>query len=359
MSCWAGSLQLSQLRGVRVREKRTGCRALGFTLIELLVVVAIIALLIAILLPSLNRARAQARTALCLSRIAQFGKAFLMYADDYDGVFPFTATLHETRSQGPNTIENWLCDWGEYGSAEAQTAIEDVAYTSQDLWGDVAERVPRSGTLFTYAGFEQSYRCPDFERKPQAEQHVFNYTRALWGRQWRFYWEYPSLEDSPEMWGGVDGPILKVSKVHSPARLPLVLDEQWDRHVGTAGMDGDDSAYHAGDYGFFIHNIIAVAHGEPVTSEMHKFDFSQYDYAPYLWKRGSVACYDGHAQLLRDPWPTLPRPKEAHGPFRGDIQPWSRYFEEFAALAEFSLWVIYAQRGMDPREFGADPPVFN
>ncbi len=57
-------------------------RRVGFTLIELLVVVAIIALLISILLPSLSKARAQARTAVCASRISQLAKAMLIYSED-------------------------------------------------------------------------------------------------------------------------------------------------------------------------------------------------------------------------------------------------------------------------------------
>lgn len=57
--------------------------AVGFTLIEVLVVVAIIALLVAILLPSLNRAREQARTAVCLSNLKQFGTAFALYGQDH------------------------------------------------------------------------------------------------------------------------------------------------------------------------------------------------------------------------------------------------------------------------------------
>ena len=53
----------------------------GFTLIELLVVVAIIALLIAILLPSLGRARDRAKTSVCASNLRQLGIAYRMYAD--------------------------------------------------------------------------------------------------------------------------------------------------------------------------------------------------------------------------------------------------------------------------------------
>lgn len=54
----------------------------AFTLIELLVVVAIIALLIAILLPSLQRAREQGRKAKCLANLANVGKATLQYAEE-------------------------------------------------------------------------------------------------------------------------------------------------------------------------------------------------------------------------------------------------------------------------------------
>jgi len=56
----------------------------GFTLIELLVVIAIIALLMAILLPSLSRAREQARTTRCLSNLKQIGLAMHAYAADYN-----------------------------------------------------------------------------------------------------------------------------------------------------------------------------------------------------------------------------------------------------------------------------------
>src|SRR5262245_29065831 len=52
----------------------------GFTLIELLVVVAIIALLIAILLPSLNKAKEQTRLVVCLSRMRTIGQGVMIYA---------------------------------------------------------------------------------------------------------------------------------------------------------------------------------------------------------------------------------------------------------------------------------------
>ncbi|MHB1155851.1 MAG: prepilin-type N-terminal cleavage/methylation domain-containing protein [Phycisphaerales bacterium] len=57
----------------------------GFTLVELLMVVAIIALLIAILLPALNKARDAAKTLQCASNEKQIGMAVNMYGDDHNG----------------------------------------------------------------------------------------------------------------------------------------------------------------------------------------------------------------------------------------------------------------------------------
>ena len=65
------------------------CNKHGFTLIELLVVVAIIAVLVSILLPSLNRARELAKSASCKMNLRQIGLSIVQYSNEYNSYVPW------------------------------------------------------------------------------------------------------------------------------------------------------------------------------------------------------------------------------------------------------------------------------
>ena len=111
-------------------------RFAAFTLVELLVVIGIIAVLMAILLPVLAKARAQANRTVCLSNIRQLGTAILMYCNDNKGWFP-TCAYWDSLAYKPYP-EDWV-HW------QSNRNLMDSA---------VAKHVGRDGKL------KELLRCP-------------------------------------------------------------------------------------------------------------------------------------------------------------------------------------------------------
>src|SRR5512137_1936970 len=116
----------------------------GFTLIELLVVIAIIAILMAILVPTLHRAREQGQRAACLSNLKQLNVAWILYADENDNKIVHGCTGKPGESPIPANEDGWV-HWAGYSDATSEQA---------------QIRAIEDGALFPYCKTQKLYRCP-------------------------------------------------------------------------------------------------------------------------------------------------------------------------------------------------------
>lgn len=152
----------------------------GFTLIELLVVIAIIALLLAILMPALQRVKKQARVTTCLANLKQWGLMFAMYCDENDGNF-FSGELNGTRSgmgsgefwretMRPYTKnfskKMWLCPQAVKPLPAGGIPQGDWSYTAWQTSGDVGSYGLNGWMLNIKASVQSGNRTNGWGRTP-------------------------------------------------------------------------------------------------------------------------------------------------------------------------------------------------
>jgi prepilin-type N-terminal cleavage/methylation domain-containing protein/prepilin-type processing-associated H-X9-DG protein len=133
-------------------------RVRGFTLIEILVVVAIIALLVSILLPSLARAREQAKATMCATQFDQIFKAMFLYTSENKDVLPHLGYRPDTervRWMWPTQTARYLAlNWPIYRCPSDETPKDlDIAVENQRVWiPNSSEAVPTTKLDVSYFG---------------------------------------------------------------------------------------------------------------------------------------------------------------------------------------------------------------
>lgn len=133
------------------RCARTVRKSKGFTLVELLVVIGIIALLIAILMPALNKARAAGQSTTCLSNLRQIGQAYMMYANDQKGYLPY---VYFSRPHTPPSSYWTEMSWYNFLSPYVGYKVHNDGIAGVPLYNTTAHAAP------VFRG------CPSYIRKP-------------------------------------------------------------------------------------------------------------------------------------------------------------------------------------------------
>ena len=189
----------------RRRQSAPSCRR-GFTLIELLGVVSIIAILIALLLPSLQAARKASLRVACASNLHQIAMAFANYLDDSRRIFPSALDFEETYSR-----------WGGKAGTNVRTAWTNRL---------INRYVGRDGLTSTQDQALEVFRCPEDNgaRAGDWPQDRLPTMFDFWGTS--YFYNSSANNNDPQLglWAKSE------QAVRQPAKVVMVSDWPFNVH---------------------------------------------------------------------------------------------------------------------------------
>ncbi len=188
----------------------------GFTLIELLVVISVIVLLMALLLPALQKAKRQTRAVVCQANLKQWGSVLALYTEDNEGRLPNYSGGALWFLRGPYLAE------GDPNRPPVFQAVRAKGIACCPMAVKTADDPPvggfrvSSGTVYRIQGkFGSTFEAWEIITPPPRFRGSYGFNDWLF--EWRFDLSIP--EDSRNHWRGLD-----TSSLRNRNRIPVFLD---------------------------------------------------------------------------------------------------------------------------------------